>query len=115
MLQEQHSAFNISNWYLSKCKMSGYDRFLQTGSHIKFWTFGIETFHCRPISVVSGKEETQRAMWIPNKLLHSYYQEFPENRLVCLFFSRNFILLSYNQSVCGKVLDRLSGASESGE
>ena len=53
-------------------------------------------FHCRPISVVSGKEETQRAMWIPNKLLHAYYQEFPEDKLVCLFFSRGFILLSFN-------------------
>ena len=39
--------------------------------------------YCRPISVVSGKEETRRAMWIPNKLLHDYYQEFPEDKSVC--------------------------------
>lgn len=36
-----------------------------------------------PIGVVSGKEETKRATWIPNKLLHAYYQEFPEDK-VCV-------------------------------
>ena len=40
--------------------------------------------YSRPIAVVSSKEETRRAMWIPNKLMHAYYQEFPEDKSVCL-------------------------------
>jgi len=36
--------------------------------------------YSRPIDVVSGKEESKKASWMPNKILHAYYQEFLEDK-----------------------------------
>ena len=68
--------------------------FHQTSSHC-YINVDIFDIYCRPIGVVSGKEETRRAMWIPNKLLHDYYQEFPEDKSVCCSVLET-ILLCFN-------------------
>ncbi|XP_065884867.1 sister chromatid cohesion protein PDS5 homolog B-like [Dysidea avara] len=34
-----------------------------------------------PIDVVSGKEDAKKASWMPNKILHAYYQEFLEDKI----------------------------------